>query len=312
MDKKHTYTDTGQARFLVMFKSEEGERLARIVIESLRAFGGPLRHCAVWAFLLDPDRVSHALPGIEGVDRLPLTFEEGFPSYPFAEKVYACARAEEMAGPEIRSLVWLSLDCLVINPPLLFDLGRAADVPPVDAAFRPVHHRNIGSPAHEPPDDFWQAVYRALGVDDMPYSVESFVDGQTLRPYFNTHCFAFNPAVGLGRAWWAHFKALVTDEAFQAGPCCDELHRIFLHQAILSTLVPKVLEWERVRLLPPEYNYPLNLLSEMPLDRRAPTLNSLVNAVYEDAFPWGEMEVQEPLRSWLMERISGGRSVDRG
>jgi len=41
----------------------------------------------------------------------------------------------------------------------------------------------------------------------------------------------------------------------------------------------------------------------MPPDRRAPTLNSLVNAVYEDAFPWGDIEVQGPLRSWLRERL---------
>jgi hypothetical protein len=291
-------TRMNETCFLILFRSEAGERLARIVIESLRTFGGPLRHCAVWAFVLDRDRVLHALPGLEGVQRFPLAVEESCPPYPFAEKVVACARAEEMAGPEIRSLVWLSLDCLVINPPLLFDLGTSAD-----AAFRPVHHCNVGSPAHEPPDNFWQGIYRALEVGEMPYTVESFADGQTLRPYFNTHCFAFNPATGLGRAWWAHFKAMVTDEAFQAGPCRDELHQIFLHQAILSTLVAKQLDWERVRLLPPEYNYPLNLLNEMPPDRRAPTLNSLVNAVYEDAFPWGSIEVQEPLRSWLRERL---------
>jgi hypothetical protein len=290
-------------RFLLMFRSEAGERLARIVVESLRTFGGPLRDCPVWAFVLDPDRLPHALPGLEGIERFPLAAEAGCPPYPFAEKVYACARAEEMAGPGIRSLVWLSLDCLVINPPLLFDLGTE-----YDAAFRPVHHRNVGSPAHEPPDEFWQGVYRALGVDDLPYTVESFVDGQTLRPYFNTHCFAFKPATGLGRAWWAHFKAMVTDQAFQAGPCRDELHRIFLHQAILSTLVPKMLNWERIRLLPPEYNYPLNLLNEMPPDRRAPTLDSLVNAVYEEAFPWNEIEVQEPLRSWLTERMFRGQA----
>jgi hypothetical protein len=295
-----------ETRFLIMFRSAAGERLARIAIESLRAFGGPLRACEVWAFLLDTDRVSRALPGIEGVQRFPLTVEHGPPPYPFAEKVYACAKAEEMAGPEIRSLVWLSLDCLVINPPLLFDLGPTADAAPADAAFRPVHHQNVGSPAHEPADDFWQGVYRALGVEDIPYTVESFADGQTLRPYFNTHCFAFNPATGLGQAWWAHFKGMVRDEAFQAGPCRDELHQIFLHQAILSTLVPKMLDWERVRLLPPEYNYPLNLLHEMPPGRRAPTLNSLVNAVYEEAFPWDEIEVQEPLRSWLMEHMSAG------
>jgi hypothetical protein len=290
-------------RFLILFRSEAGERLARTVIESLRAFGGPLRDCPVWAFVLDPDRAPRALPGLDGVHRFPLAVEEGFPPYPFAEKVVACARAEEMAGPEIRSLVWLSLDCLVINPPLLFDLGPLSGAAPADAAFRPVHHQNVGSPAHEPPDDFWRGIYRALDVDDIPHTVQSFVDGQTLRPYFNTHCFALNPATGLGRAWWAHFKALVTDEAFQAGPCRDELHQIFLHQAILSTLVAKRLPWERVRLLPPEYNYPLNLLDEMPPDLRVPALNSLVNAVYEDAFPWDGIEVQEPLLSWLRERL---------
>lgn len=287
-----------QIRFLTMFRSEAGERLACIVIDSLRAFGGPLRDSEVWAFVLDPERVSRALPGLEGVHRFPLAIGDGCPPHPFAEKVYACAQAEAMAGPEIGSLVWLSLDCLVINPPLLFDLGAECDV-----AFRPVHHQNIGSPAHEPPDDFWQGVYRALDIGDLPYTVESFANGQILRPYFNTHCFAFNPATGLGRAWWAHFKAIVANKAFQAGPGRDELHQIFLHQALLSTLVAKQVPWERVRLLPPEYNYPLNLLAEMPPDRRAPTLNSLVNAVYEDTFPWGKIKIQEPLRSWLQERL---------
>ena len=294
---------SNEIRFLLMFRSMAGERLARTAIESLRAFGGPLRDCAVWAFVLDPDRVSHALHGIEGVHRFPLALEEGCPSYAFAEKVYACARAEEMAGPDVRCLVWLSLDCLIVNPPVLFDLGPAPGVAAANAAFRPVHHQNVGSPAQEPPDDFWREIYRALDVGEMPYTVESFADAQTLRPYFNTHCFAFNPVTGLGQAWWEHFKALVSDREFQAGPCRDEVHQIFLHQAILSTLVAKRLDWERVRLLPPEYNYPLNLLNEMPPDCRAPTLNSLVNAVYEDVFPWTDIEVQEPLRSWLRVRL---------
>ena len=96
---------------------------------------------------------------------------------------------------------------------------------------------------------------------------------------------------------------MVSDQAFQAGPCRDELHQVFLHQAILSTLVANRPDWERVRLLPPEYNYPLNLLDEMPPDRRAPVLNDLVNAVYEDAFPWDSIEIRQPLRSWLRERL---------
>lgn len=288
-----------QTCFLLMFRSEAGERLARTVIESLRTFGGPLRDSVVWAFVLDPERLSHALSGMEGVRRLPLLVDQEFPRYPFAEKVYACAAAEAMASAEVRSLVWLGLDCLVVNPPLLFDLDPAHD-----AAFRPVHHRNIGSPAHKPLDGFWAEVYQALEVGEMPYTVESFVDAQTLRPYFNTHCFAFDPAKGLCRAWWECFSAMVADHAFQAGSCRDELHRVFLHQAILSTLVATMLTWERIRMLPSDYNYPLNLLSQIPPDRRVQALNGLVSAVYEDAFPWSEIQVHEPLRSWLRDRLA--------
>lgn len=292
-----------ETRFLLLFKSETGQRLARIVIDSLHVFGGPLSDCPVWAFVPERDLVSCSLPGMEGVHLFPLVVEESWSHYPFSDKVYALATAEEMAGPEVRSLVWLSLDCLIINPPLLFDLGSASGRAAADAAFRPVHHRNVGSPAHEPLDEFWRGIYRALEVYDMPYTVEAFADRQTLRPYFNTHCFALNPAAGLGRAWWVHFKAIMADEAFQSGPCRDELHQIFLHQAVLSTLVATRLPWERVRLLPPEYNYPLNLLGELPPGRQPTALNGLVNAVYEDAFPWGEIEIQEPLRSWLRERL---------
>jgi hypothetical protein len=302
MDNKQPTSQPTETCFLIMFRAEAGERLARTVIDSLRTFGGPLAQCPVWAFVLDPDRVSQALPGVDGVRCLPLTLEADGPAYLFAEKVYACAQAEEMAGPEIRSLVWLSLDCLIVNPPRLFDLSPAPDITAADAAFRPVHHRNVGSPAHQPPDDFWQGIYRTLEIDEPPFAVESFVDRQTLRPYFNTHCFAFHPATGLGRAWWRYFKILVNDQAFQARACHDDLHRIFLHQAVLSALAPHMLARERLRLLPPEYNYPLNLLADMTPEQRAPTLNSLVNAVYENAFPWNAIEIQEPLLSWLREQ----------
>jgi hypothetical protein len=243
------------------------------------------------------------VPGRDGVHYYPLALAETHRHYPFAAKVATCAQAEMQAGSEVGSLVWLSLDTLFINPPLLFDLAPAAGIAAADVACRPVHHRNVGSIAAEPPDPFWRAIYRALAVNQAPYTVRSFADGLNLRPYFNTHCFAFNPALGIGRAWWQHFYALVADEQFQAGPCRGRLHQIFLHQAILSTLVAKMVPWDRVRLLPPTYNYPLNLLDELPPDGRVPDLNRLVTAVYEDAFPWHKIVIREPLRSWLLARM---------
>jgi hypothetical protein len=304
MDDEHMDRDAappaGQTQFVVMFRSEEGERYARIVIEGLRAFGGRLRDSPVRAFVLDPGRLARALPGLEGVHPVPLAVQEALEGYPFAEKVSACARAEEMAGPDVRSLVWLNLDCLIVNPPLLFDLP-----PPFAAAFRPVHHRNVGSPAGEPLDAYWAGIYRQVGLDESSFTVESFVDGLRLRPYLNTHCFAVDPSRGLLRDWLACFQAMVADRAYQAGACGDELHRIFLHQAVLSALASKSLAREEIRWLPAEYSYPLHMQQQVPGPRRAATLNSLVCAVYEEAVHVRSIPAREPLRSWLRERGLG-------
>jgi hypothetical protein len=293
--------------FLTLFGSREGERLARIAIESLRAFGGPLRDCPVWAFVPATAGAAQRLPGVQNGQRIPLTVPEATQGYPFAEKVRACAVAEAMAGPDVRSLVWLSPTTLIINPPSLFDLGAATGIAAAGVAVRPVHHRNIGSPVHEPLDPYWRAIYTSLGVGRMAHAVTSFADGVTIRPYFNTHCFAFDPATGLAHRWWSQFEAMVRDENFQNGPCQDMRHKVFLHQAILSTLIATTLPWERVRHLPPTYNYPLDLLSEIALAQRAETINRVVTAVYENTFPWHAITVEEPLRSWLHARQPGRR-----
>ena len=65
-------------------------------------------------------------------------------------------------------------------------------------------------------DAFWQGIYNHLELEESAYTVTSYADGIELRPYFNSHCFAWNPSTGLAAAWWREFKALVADKAFQA------------------------------------------------------------------------------------------------
>ncbi len=289
-----TFSETAKTtQFLMVVNSPGEEQQARLLIESLRAFGGPLQDSSVWVFTLGTAPLK-ALAGVGNTACFPLSIEAPFRQYELADKVFACAKAEELAGPAVGSLVWLNLDCLIINPPILFDLA-----PPYAAALRPVHLRNVGSPAQAPLDDYWQTIYRAVGVERATYTVESFVDAQCLRPYFNTHCFSINPALGLLQAWREQFKALVTDGAFQAGPCRDELHQVFLHQAVLSGLIMKALAPARLRMLPPDYSYPLHLQPQIPAARRVHCLNQLVCAVYEEMDPADEVEIQEPLKSWL-------------
>ncbi len=296
-------TTVDQTVFLILVSTTRQRSGARLLIDSIRTFGGALSHCPIWLFETDPQRAPCDDLQDLGVRVIPLTVPDTVKHDWFAGKVYACARAEELASSKVRSLVWLSPDCLVIKPPTLFDLA-----PTFDVAVRPVHIRNIGLGATEPLDDFWSKVYETVGVRDIQTTVESFVDGQHIRAYFNSHILAVNPSKGVFRRWFAGFESLVCDQAFQSSACQDEQHQIFLHQAVLSALIATMLDPERVRTLPPDYSYPYNLHQHVPLDRRALALNDLVCIAYEerslDPDMVDDIGIDEPLRSWLSARAN--------
>ena len=279
--------------FITVVNSEAEAAQARFMIESLRAFGGQLCDSPVWIFRPDGS-VAGDLSILKNVEVIPLEIAAPCQHYELADKVFACARAEELLGSGAGSLAWINLDCLFVNPPVLFELG-----PSFEAALRPVHLRNVGSPAGEPLDDYWKKVYACTGVNEAGYSVESFVDCQTLRPYYNTHCFSVQAAKGILQVWRECFAALISDPDFQAGPCHDELHRVFLHQVVLSALITKSMERSRIRMLPPEYSYPLHLQQQISPDHRLNLLNSTVCTVYENANLLTGIEVAGPLGSWL-------------
>jgi len=282
----------------------------RLMLARLRAFGGSVGQSAVWLFDTGQDAEAVPTPDDAGLQTLPLIVPEAIEGYPFAAKVYACARAEERArgagAVSPVSLVWIDPCCLIVRPPDLLELG-----PRFDAALRPVHIKNVGLRVREPVDAYWRSVYETVGVRDLKTTVESFVDRERLRSYFNTHAFAVNGGKGLMREWYEAFLRLAVDEDFQAGPCGDGLHKVFLHQAVLSALLASALEPGRLRILPPEYNYPYHLHGSVPIERRARALNDLVCVAYEDEPPRPGsaaavgMEIREPLLSWLAEQAGG-------
>jgi hypothetical protein len=269
---------------------------AQLMVNSLRAFGGELADIPVWLFTIGNQPGDRSQGKFNRI--LPLTVSEPLSSDPFGARVTACARAEELAPAGASSLVYMDPGCLVIQSPILFDLG--ADF---DAAFRPVHLRNVGIPPSEPLDAFWKGIYNAAGGGDSSTTITSFVDGQVLRSYFNSHAFAVNPALGLMQRWFEIFRQLLGDSSFQKTACSDETHRIFLFQAILSALVVTSVKPARLRLLPPTYNYPYHLQEQIPADIRLAALNEAVCIAYEDCPILPEkvsgIEIHQPLRAWL-------------
>ncbi len=285
--------------FVTLLLSAESEQPVSRAIASLREFGGALAPSPVLVFV--PASLSGSGIGrLEGVEAVALEMESELARYPFGAKVAACAQAEVRVPGATQSLVWLGPGCLVFRPPELFVPG-----PDCDAAFRPVHIANVGSPRSGPMSDYWASVYATVGTQDGDGSVESLLDGQRLRPYYNTHCFSINPELGLMKAWQDSFRSLVADRNFQSGPCRDDLHRIFLHQAVLSALVTKSIAPGRVRILPPDYSYPLHFHDKLASTQRVRSMNDITVAAYEEDSDLAIVPADEPLKSWL-ERYGPG------
>jgi len=279
--------------FVTLLLSAASEPTVRRAIASLRELGGALASCPVLAFV-PASLPSTDIGRIAGVDLVVLEVGPGIARYPFGAKVTACAQAEALMPRGMESLVWLGPGCMVFNPPELLALGQK-----YDAAFRPVHVANVGSLRSGPLNEYWQHVYETTGTQDGDGSVESLLGKQQLRPYYNTHCFAVSPALGLMAEWLELFRSLVADKAFQSGPCRDELHRIFLHQAVLSALVTRSIAPGRVRTLPPGYSYPLHFHEKLPDTKQMRVMNDITVAAYEEDSDLAAVRAEEPLRSWL-------------
>jgi hypothetical protein len=282
--------------YITVISSQVVAQQVKLLIESLRRFRSRFGEYPVWLFCTDM-KFSEGISESDTLKLFHLKMDLPLRNYPLAEKVFASAQAEEMAASSgVQTLIWLNPDCLIFNPPALFVL-----LDRYDAAFRPVHICNVGSLANAPIDGYWQRVYEVVKVNQVPYTIESYVDGQTIRPYFNTHCFAINPAKGILQAWQAYFLTLLSDKEFQDDYCQDEFHQIFLHQVVLSALVMKSIEKDRLLILPPEYSYPLHLQDKIPAAKRTQSLNLLVCMVYEDTTLLDVIDIHEPILSWLKD-----------
>jgi hypothetical protein len=287
--------------FLTLVRSSEEKKAAELLIGSLRRFGGLMGNSPIWVFTVNPEDFMKENTQNDEYRVIELPQDGSFSRYPFMAKVRACALAEEMARDEIDTMIWIDSSCLVVLPPLLFMLEGVCK-----AAVRPVHVTNVGLLADETPNGYWRGVFNELGIDDIDTAVETFVDARMIKSYFNTHAFSINPSEGLMRDWLHHFHILATDTDYQRSYCSDPLHAIFLHQAVFSALLASSLEASELRLLPADYNYPYNLHESVPEDRKVTSINETVCFAYEkrSVYPpeMTDVEVREPLYSWLTER----------
>ncbi len=285
--------------FITMVRSEEERARLTLLVRSIRRWGGILSDIPMIIFNVNPVQVSCKELEDHHTECIMLDIPKNLRSYYYGDKVFACARAEELF-PDQETLIWIDPGCLVVNPPVEYMLNDE-----YNCAVRPVHIKNVGLLEDESLDVFWKKIYEVVGLEDTKRMVETFIGKQQIRAYYNTHAFSVNPAAELLGRWLRNFEQLVQDKSYQGIACEDEWHKIFLHQAVLSALIAGRCKEDRVKLLPPEYNYPYNLQNKVPEERRASALNNLVTIAYEkrslNPDRIEDIDIHDPLRRWLIE-----------
>ena len=256
----------------------EGQAL--LLVRSIRRFGGRFREAPVHTFAPRKGREPRAgvVAQLEemgaihhGVTGEPLN--QDFQGYVYANKILACARAEETLAEDL--LVFLDTDTLVTGEPADLDLPAG-----IDFAALPVANARMGSQGpgdrNEP---YWRGVYQLCGIDSGGVAGEPFVhaviDGRRIRAYFNSGLVAVRRGAGLFGRWRDDFLRLMRARHTDGPPGLAGMDEV----ALAATLGRA---FARGRVLDLRYNYPLQRVERhlLPPPWREARLEDLAHVHY--------------------------------
>ena len=279
-----------------------------ILVESIRKFAGIFSDAPIWLITTKAEEEiplsSRAQLKMHRVEIIQISLDAEILKFPFTGSTFAAATAEIMAVGKTKYLAWLGSNSLIINEPREFLLKAGKNL-----GCRPVHHTLIGSLYYQPIDEFWELVYRKCGVpEERIFPLQTHVDGNVLRPYFNSGFLIVRPENGFLQKWWEKYKQVYKDSDFQKFYEKNDLYLTFIHQAILSGVVLSIFEREELEILPFSYCYPINLYEESLPEYKPQSTSELVTARYyleKLLKPEGfeKIPFHEPLRSWLRKKI---------
>ncbi|HUS86795.1 MAG TPA: DJ-1/PfpI family protein [Bacteroidales bacterium] len=274
---------------------------------SIRKFGGRFKSNPIWVFI--PNNVEdlsaanrRRLIGL-GVELFPFNIDERAARFPLAAKPFAAAEAEKLTSGKCTFLAWIDPDNMVINEPEEFVLPKGKNL-----GYRPVHHINVGSVYDEPLNEFWSEIYKDCNVaPESIFRMKPNVEDIDMRPYFNAGHLVVRPERGILKSWRDNFSKLYMQPAYLKLYKKNSGYSVFVHQAILAGTILSQMKKDEICELSVKYNYPLNLYSEIPDEKRIRKLNDLVTARY-DLFAgyqhWNALiEIDQTLKSWIDEQF---------
>ena len=291
----------------IVYPRRSSETNALLLAESIRAFAGSLSRSPIWCFtpeLGEPlsKAFTERLRPLD-VTLIPFELDREILRFSFTGEAHAASLAESRAMGRADILAWLNPNTVVLREPKDFLLGEGKSL-----GYRPVHHTLVGSRYEEPLDPFWTLIYSYCGVPrDRVFPMRTHVDGETLRPYFNSGFLIVRPEGRLLEAWRDAYLGVYREPPLQELYRRDDRYRIFVHQAVLSGVIMAALETDEIQELPPAYNYPIHLHGEDVTDNRPSGLEELVTVRHEGFYRdpgWiREMPAGDALKGWIAERL---------
>jgi hypothetical protein len=297
--------------FLLCVERGPLESQTLLCVESLREWGGELANAPVYTFAPRPGRepadATLERLGELGAMHVREPLNAAHPELPHCNKVYASAWAERELDDEI--LVFVDSDTVFLDEPALLASGDWV------AAARPVGQTNAGSTGEgHRNESAWQALYEELGVEARPF-LESNVEGERIRAYFNAGLVGVRRDSGLLGGWRAALDRLMASDFIERQGGRKQLRNQLDQLALAGVLADR---FEEMQILPVTYNYPLPKRILQPPEMQALDLDDLVHL---HGHRWLHLpgflrEVHPPLDEgsaryrWLDERLPLEPTID--
>lgn len=282
----------------------------KVMVESLRTFGGKYKDAPAWIYTTDEFLASES-EALAKLASLNVEFRSSQAPpdatwFFLARKVFAAAQAETDAEGKAAILARLDTDTIFIQEPDEYLLPNG-----INLGYRPVFHRNINPLYNEPLDAYWTRAYQIMGIKESAvFPMVTPADGDTIRPYFQAGCIVVRPEWGILRKWAEMFTVLVQNSVIKALCEQDQRKRIFTFQVALTGAVLNNLDQDEMHQFSDRINYPIFFKEMFGANRDFHDITNAVTIRYEHFFvnppeDWDKQLAGPADRiAWIKERFS--------
>ncbi len=274
------------------------EKYAILLVRSLKKFGG---------FLSDSDLVlynprSYFRIGFdarqilknEGVILVDQSLNKRYKYYDLANKVIACAHAEENYKADY--YLFLDTDTIILNAP--------EEIIPTEGyqlSLKPVHVKGVGTTGKDNNSDYWHTLFKFFGIDKCGQYVISSLDHCKIWGYWNSGVICSTSNFGLFREWKANFEKMISSNLLPG-------HSLFFtEQVSLAITIHKF--GLNVMELPLKLNYPLNFHDKLEEGKRIENINEISILHHhgqlneKTIMNLGELVGDERKKEWVVQNL---------